>query len=216
MSLMRLLTAGKSLVGVKDNASRYRMGHPGMLPKFGSAKDAGVGDQKAIVRNASQPVATVETGAGPFPPSAASAEANKPKAPVATAASQPNHAPETAVTSRGIDGSFFSRWLVQLRAVVARPSANGSTSLRLSRTPVQGELSLDNIKVVRNDLSDADLEVVPLKAKSNPTPEPGDSHFGAAPKAGAAERAEPERSNGLSGRPNVFSRNQREMAMEKP
>jgi hypothetical protein len=28
---------------------------------------------------------------------------------------------------------------------------------------VQGELSLDKIKVVRNDLSDADLEVVPAR-----------------------------------------------------
>ena len=31
---------------------------------------------------------------------------------------------------------------------------------------VQGELSLDNIKVVRNDLSEADLEVVPLRLNS--------------------------------------------------
>lgn len=32
------------------------------------------------------------------------------------------------------------------------------------REPVQGELSLDTVRVVRNDLSDADLEVVPAKA----------------------------------------------------
>ena len=34
---------------------------------------------------------------------------------------------------------------------------------RPTRLPVQGELSLDQIKVVRNDLSDADLEVIPAK-----------------------------------------------------
>jgi hypothetical protein len=34
---------------------------------------------------------------------------------------------------------------------------------RFNGVPVQGELSLDNIKVVRNDLSDADLEVVTRK-----------------------------------------------------
>jgi hypothetical protein len=32
--------------------------------------------------------------------------------------------------------------------------------------PVQGELSLDNIKVMRNDLSETDVEIVP--AKSHP------------------------------------------------
>ena len=31
---------------------------------------------------------------------------------------------------------------------------------------MQGELSLDRIKVVRNDLSDADLEVVPAKPQA--------------------------------------------------
>lgn len=32
--------------------------------------------------------------------------------------------------------------------------------------PIQGELSLDNIKPVRNDLSDTDLEVVPLRTSA--------------------------------------------------
>jgi hypothetical protein len=44
---------------------------------------------------------------------------------------------------------------------------------RFSKTPVQGELSLDRIKVVRNDLSDADLQVVPASvppAPAKPSP----------------------------------------------
>jgi hypothetical protein len=32
-------------------------------------------------------------------------------------------------------------------------------------TPVQTELSLDTVKVVHNDLSDADVEVVPIKSR---------------------------------------------------
>jgi len=38
------------------------------------------------------------------------------------------------------------------------------------QAPVQGELSLDNVRVVRNDLSEADVEVVPAKpaVKSKP------------------------------------------------
>ena len=34
---------------------------------------------------------------------------------------------------------------------------------------VQGELSLDRVKVVRNDLSDSDLEIVPAKKPTQPT-----------------------------------------------
>src|SRR5258708_11815392 len=39
MSLMKLLSAGKSWVGLKDEGSRYRLGNPGMLPKFGAGRN---------------------------------------------------------------------------------------------------------------------------------------------------------------------------------
>jgi hypothetical protein len=48
--------------------------------------------------------------------------------------------------------------------VSQKPKATRSAIPRFNGVPVQGELSLDNIKVVRNDLSDADLEVVARKA----------------------------------------------------
>ena len=32
--------------------------------------------------------------------------------------------------------------------------------------PVQSELSLDSVKVMHNDLSDADVEVVPIKSRT--------------------------------------------------
>ena len=40
---------------------------------------------------------------------------------------------------------------------------------RFTKQPVQSELSLDKIKVVRNDLSDADLEVVTARQPAAPT-----------------------------------------------
>jgi len=51
--------------------------------------------------------------------------------------------------------------------LVARPSRKASKPAisRFSKPPVQGELSLDRVKVVRNDLSDADLEVIPARSK---------------------------------------------------
>src|ERR1019366_622798 len=39
---------------------------------------------------------------------------------------------------------------------------------RFPKPPVQGELSLDKIKVMRNDLSDADLEVISGRAPTAP------------------------------------------------
>jgi len=39
MSLVRLLTAGKSLVGLKDDQVRYRMTDPRAMPKFGAARN---------------------------------------------------------------------------------------------------------------------------------------------------------------------------------
>ena len=43
-----------------------------------------------------------------------------------------------------------------------------------AKIPVQAELSLDAVKVLRNDLSDVDVEVVPLKSRpSGNAGEPG-------------------------------------------
>src|SRR5260370_17800742 len=39
MRMVRLLAAGKSLVGAKDPGIRYRMTDPRALPKFGSARN---------------------------------------------------------------------------------------------------------------------------------------------------------------------------------
>lgn len=50
-------------------------------------------------------------------------------------------------------------WFGDRKSPEIRPSVP-----RFDKKPVQGELSLENIKVMRNDLSDADVEVVPKKA----------------------------------------------------
>ena len=43
---------------------------------------------------------------------------------------------------------------------------------RFNEGPVQGELSLDNIKVMRNDLSDADVEMVTARPARPPAKAP--------------------------------------------
>ena len=51
----------------------------------------------------------------------------------------------------------------------ARKSPVKSAIPRFDKPVVQGELSLENIKVVRNDLSDADMEVVAAKTFTGET-----------------------------------------------
>src|SRR5882762_861871 len=48
MSLIRLLTSGKSWVKVKDAANRYQMGDPRAMPKFGSGRNPFRGSGKSV------------------------------------------------------------------------------------------------------------------------------------------------------------------------
>ena len=63
-------------------------------------------------------------------------------------------------------------WLKKLNPMVwlqnRKPVEAKATIARFGgrRRPVQGELSLDSIKVMRNDLSETDVEVVPVKART--------------------------------------------------
>lgn len=104
MSLLRLLSIGRSLMGLSKEPVRYRM-EQNFLPRFEAAKEGEVG-----------------TTAAP-------------------------------VSSSGRRSFFQSRF-------------SGQNRPRSTRSWVQGELALGSIKVVRNDLSEADVELVPVKAGS--------------------------------------------------
>jgi hypothetical protein len=123
MSLLRLLTAGKSLVGLKDSGNRYRPVDKRALPTFPSK---------------SNPFRTTAK------PELAAADAPAVGAPAQTARA----------------ASLKERLTSLLRA---KPCGHSN------KPPVQGELSLDEVKVIRNDLADADLEVVPSR-KSDSEP----------------------------------------------
>ena len=83
-------------------------------------------------------------------------------------------------------------WLKRINPLVwGRKSAQSKSAIpRFNKAPVQGELSLDNIKVMRNDLSEADVEIVPMKAR-RPKPAPAPEAV-VAMEAGAAAMAIPE------------------------
>ncbi|HWH71476.1 MAG TPA: hypothetical protein VNT26_19020 [Candidatus Sulfotelmatobacter sp.] len=191
MRLLRLLTAGRSLVGLQDSAGRYHATDQRLLPKFGSAKNpfrattlpeptsaAGVraaGDNVPAWRTpAVEPLtpapAVPAPARGGFGEPAYPSQSQAPQPPVPSSASKPANRP------------WFGQCASKLAALLApapkpaKPAKPAKAAVpRLAKSPVQGELSLDAIKVVRNDLSDSDLEVIPAQTpvpQASPAPAP--------------------------------------------
>ena len=224
MSLLRLLTAGKSLIGVKSTVARYTFSDPRSMPKFRSTVNPFKTKTEKI--GAAEPATKVAEAR----PEAAEPDKGKTEKcgraePVATkldgsvAAVADGMADETAkkaadqelmldheatpggelsADSRSSSRQSSSQKEEDSRSSFlreaesadagARDSGSGGTSSasprvsawisklssltsmwrlpgkansgRTERPPIQGELSLENIKVVRNDLSESDLEVV--------------------------------------------------------
>jgi hypothetical protein len=111
MSLMRLLSMGRSLNEVKS-VGRYHVPRELGLPQFRTGKLS------------------------------------------VKAAAQPSPKPEAAQTAP-VAASKTNGWFKRANPFAA-PSAEGQAT-----APVQAELTLDKVKVVRNDLTEADFEIVP-------------------------------------------------------
>jgi hypothetical protein len=140
MNLAKLLVAGKSIINGRS-AVAYRTNKRVYLPRFGA------------VQNPFQPAANAES-AGPGPDAVAT-QLRKVATPVAAKTQKlppwpPGPARATSWASRL---NPISRWR-EAQVVESAPA------------PVQSELSLDSVKVVHNDLSDADVEVVPMKSRT--------------------------------------------------
>ena len=147
MSLGRLLAAGKSLVGLSGAAGRYRVDKRARLPKFISPKN---------------PFAP---GRAPAQSAAAAAQPEAPKAVVAVARADASEAGKefsrAPMSARAI--GWFGNWGEKLKPLSRRLRMPGPARLaapRATGATLQGELSLDAIRVVRNDLSDTDFDIV--------------------------------------------------------
>ena len=158
MSLVNLLSAGKSLVGGQDVPSRYRMNKQMRLPKFVSTRNP-----------------FVNAGAkGPALADSETAGQNRPRPDSTAARPVAKASKRTSLILRLVSATRRSAaWLGKANpfsrfAESARPK--NSAIPCFTKPPVQSELCLDKVQVVRNDLSDADLEVVPVASadpKSN-------------------------------------------------
>ncbi len=161
MSLVRLLTAGKSLVGARDDVSRYRVRKHVVLPKFISPKNPFA---STTVRDTLHPKgASGSLGVRqPTKIQPAQAEPNGAALVMPAVETQPSAStgrPRLPHPVRKLFEKFNPLPLIAGLKPAPKP-----VRAALVQAPVQGELSLDHVKVVRNDLSDADLEVVPMKS----------------------------------------------------
>jgi len=183
MSLLRLLTAGKSLVGLKDQQLRY-MTRGVSLPKFGSKKnpfrattkaEAAVPAESTRASGVSAPQAPLSvTGAGGQPRDAsdfvktgsrnavADSEARTPS--YAAAKVDRYHAPNPGTGgSNGSAPSAEGYFTLTKLLFWQRTKTERQGQPQHDKPMLQGQLSLEGVKVVRNDLSDTDLEIVPVK-----------------------------------------------------
>jgi hypothetical protein len=140
MKLGKLLVAGKSVINGCAEVS-YRANRHVYLPKFGLAQNPFKSPEEA------EPVKpAVEAIAAPIKKTVTPVAAKTQKIPP-----WPRPARATSWASKLIPISIWRG------SVPAAPSAP---------CPVQSELSLDSVKVVHNDLSDADVAVVPIKSRT--------------------------------------------------
>jgi hypothetical protein len=145
MNLGKLLGAGKIFVSGGKPAA-YRTDKHFYLPQFVSPKNPFM-------------------NAAPLPPAGLPRpEAQNPATPVKKATSVPWAKTQKmpALAAQGATARATT-WVSKLNPVsifrAAPPSAGRNV------TPVQVELSLEKVKVVQNDLTDADVEIVPVKSR---------------------------------------------------
>lgn len=143
MNLGKMLAAGKSFIS-GHAPTAYRENKRVYLPKFNAEK------------NPFTPKELEQAGAMPVSSKHAAMVAAKTQKistlkPVSAPVRPPAHA---------------ANWKTKLNPF--RPSPSPAP---LALPTVQTELSLDSVKVVHNDLTDADVEVVPARSQTNHLPE---------------------------------------------
>jgi hypothetical protein len=149
MSLMQLLTVGRSFGSVEDRPSPYRMIQENLLPKFGPA------DRSEMKQ---PPVETsVAAAPGDLGVRAGWADASKRSETKMNAIEIQVQAAPGASSALPPEAYPLGRWTTMRNPFHRRTASQKSPRL------VQGELSLDAVRPVRNDLNESDLEVIPAR-----------------------------------------------------
>jgi hypothetical protein len=145
MNLGKLLGAGKSFISGGKPAA-YREDKRFYLPQFVSSKN-------------------------PFAnPALVSTQVELPKSPVPGSVAPPKKTAPGVKTQKmpavAVQGATAraTTWVSKLNPALIFGTAPAAVNRNVP--PVQAELSLEKVKVVHNDLTDADVEVVPMKSRS--------------------------------------------------
>lgn len=188
MNLGKLLAAGKSIMNVRAELS-YRSSKQIYLPKFGPAKNPFKHEAPPVEEDndhaAAAPSPMEVTKVVPAMSSAmlAPVQPRPVRADSREAGVVDNH---TATISQKLPALPAMRekkagWLKFNPSAIFRvvPKAEAKFSDGSAKGPnaaTQPELSLDSVRVVHNDLSDVDVDVVPIKSRTKASePEPQSS-----------------------------------------
>jgi len=170
MSLVRLLAIGQSLDGAREATARYRVPRQSLLPRFGSGTSATSCPPMGRPEPSRAMSASSSSGFWAIPSKwrAGWEQTKSPREQLGVGVLKCLIGAR-AVTEYALRalGRLAGR-LSAVRRFAERRPATGVRLQQSTTTPIQGELSLDAVKVIRNDLSDADLEVVPAGMRDAP------------------------------------------------
>ena len=164
MSLVRLLEIGRSLNAIKDTQSRYRMKRHNLLPKFSMASSANVFHPlTANMPSKSTELShrlrrSVTLGAG----NGVASELQWKKILQAFLSPLERMAEFFPKALRSLS-SWAGKKVGAFKFIAGKREPLASRISNPVKAEFQPELSLDNVTVVRNDLSEADLQVVPVR-----------------------------------------------------
>lgn len=171
MSLMQLLAVGRSIGAIKDEPSRYKMTQQKLLPRFGPLKGVDgaccmeppiVGEEAAAAVLTDSVIPSGQAGGGHQAPAGQLTTAGS-----RTEPAQPNQAvnlEQSVNTAERVSGRGLRKVASPWRgwSLLGNPFGSGRRPARHAG-PVQGELALEMVRPVRNDLNDTDLEIVASK-----------------------------------------------------
>jgi hypothetical protein len=150
MKLGKLLAAGKSVMSGRGDVS-YRARKQVFLPNFGMAKNPFKTQTTQNVEHEEPKVAE--------PPTATLAP--HAEAPISRPAHSAGECKKTATWADKLNPASIFRVISPKTGPVAAAAGQ-----RQPAQATQTELKLDSVKVLHNDLSDVDVEVVPIKSRS--------------------------------------------------
>lgn len=178
MNLGKLLAAGKSIMNVRAELS-YRSSKQIYLPKFGPAKNPFKhevtpaaeenGDHTVVTPSPMEmakaaPAMSLAMVAPIQPVQPRPVRADSPKADVIS------HTTTISQTLPALPAMREKKagWLKFNPSAIFRVAPKGGPKFSggNATAPTQPELSLDSVRVLHNDLSDVDVEVVPIKSRT--------------------------------------------------